>query len=68
MWPDFLNALIEDSHARGNASVSRKRSGKDASSIDDRSSFEIILDTAYKCGRIFATEKAAIRSNLNDGF
>jgi hypothetical protein len=59
MRSDFLNALIEDSYARGSASVTRKRSGKDPSSLDDRSSLEIILDTSYERGRMVATEKAA---------
>ena len=56
---DFLNALIEDAFARGVASFTRDPSGRDASSFDDRSSFEIILNTSYDRGNAFATKKAA---------
>ena len=59
---DFLNALIEDAFARGIASFTRDPSGRDAlvlASFDDRSSFEIILNTSYERGIAFAAKKAA---------
>jgi hypothetical protein len=57
---DFLNALIEDAFVRGIASYTRDPSGRDAllASLDDRSSFEIILNTSYERGIAFAAKKA----------